>query len=240
MSANRFFELHNNIKLRTTPNAPDDVPHIQWVMEYVGGRTKMPVRVVSIVNIAGTYEQADMTLAVAATGALVIDGVPLVIGDRLLLAGQTNGWQNGIYVVTNAGNADTQALLTRAGDFNSSGLIASGVSVNVNNGTNYANSKWRLMTEGDVILGTTYLEWAKVAETIAVQKYVEVVIGDNLATMFAVVHNLGTEDLFVSVTSASTRLPVFVAWEIVDSNSIALHFDREPSSADIFRVIVQG
>lgn len=50
---------------------------------------------------------------------LVIDGVTLSNGDRVCIAGQTNGLQNGIYTVTTQGDASTAWVLTRANDFSS-------------------------------------------------------------------------------------------------------------------------
>ena len=77
------------------------------------------------VRVAGTSDQSGGTgigekLTASANGALVIDGVSLVAGDRVLLKDQTDAKQNGIYEVTNAGGSSAKAVLTRALDSDNS------------------------------------------------------------------------------------------------------------------------
>jgi hypothetical protein len=77
-----------------------------------------PVRVASLANVVGTYNNGQTnngvgaTLTVAAT-SLTIDGVILAQGDRVLLLGQTSALQNGIYVIRTIG---TSIVLRRADD----------------------------------------------------------------------------------------------------------------------------
>lgn len=85
---------------------------------------KDPVRVAS---------QANITIA---TPGAAIDGVTLSNGDRVLLAGQSTGTQNGIYVFNGAASA-----MTRATDADSAGEILDGTLVAVSEGT-YAGSQY--------------------------------------------------------------------------------------------------
>lgn len=53
-----------------------------------------------------------------AQAALIIDGVTLSVSDRVMVRLQTNGFENGVYVVTNVGSGSTNWVLTRSTDAN--------------------------------------------------------------------------------------------------------------------------
>jgi len=59
------------------------------------------------------------TLTSNTNGALVVDGVTLSTNDRVLVYNQTPAYQNGVYVVTDAGSVSTPWVLTRATDADS-------------------------------------------------------------------------------------------------------------------------
>jgi hypothetical protein len=88
-----------------------------------------------------------------------IDGVTVVEGDRVLLNGQTDKSENGIYVVGEV-VADIAAL-TRAEDANTSDQVNAGMFMFVNEGDAHADSGWVLVTDGDITLGTTNLDFTK-------------------------------------------------------------------------------
>jgi hypothetical protein len=59
------------------------------------------------------------TLTNAGTqGALNVDSISLDVADRVMVRLQTNGAENGVYVVTVRGNGSTNWVLTRATDAN--------------------------------------------------------------------------------------------------------------------------
>ncbi len=95
------------------------------------------VRVVDTSDLAGTYFNGQTnngvgaTLTVTATGALTIDSVVLENGDSVLLAAQTNGWENGIYIVSNPGATGIQPVLTRRADQQNIEQIRAGQYVSV-------------------------------------------------------------------------------------------------------------
>jgi hypothetical protein len=78
----------------------------------------------------------------ALTGNPTIQGVPLVQGNRVLVAAQTVGTQNGIYVVDGGG------AWTRALDY-AAGTAAFGAYVFVDGGT-YVHTGWECTTVGNV------------------------------------------------------------------------------------------
>ena len=64
-------------------------------------------------------------------------------------------------------------------------------------------------------------------------------IGDGSSTTIAVTHNLGTEDITVSVVEVSTKQIVMADIQIVNTNSINILFASAPASG-AYRVIVVG
>ena len=110
----------------------------------IGGGVLAPVRVVAGTNIT-----------LSAPGA-TINGVTMAANDRVLLAAQSTGSQNGIWVWNGAASA-----MTRPADFDASAKVNSGMLVPVGaGGTDYANTTWRLTTAGPFTLGTTTLTFA--------------------------------------------------------------------------------
>jgi len=85
-----------------------------------------------------------------------IDDVTLAGKNRVLLAGQTDPTQNGIYVW----NAITSKLV-RAADADSGTEISAGLKVYVEEGTQNSQSTWTLITPGLVTLGSTGITFAK-------------------------------------------------------------------------------
>jgi hypothetical protein len=75
-------------------------------------------------------------LATAYANGQVVDGVTLATGDRILLAGQTTGSENGIYTV-NASGAPT-----RGTDADASGEISKGALIYIEAGTAHTGQLW--------------------------------------------------------------------------------------------------
>jgi hypothetical protein len=152
------------------------------------------------------------TLTAAVNGALILDAIGVTAGQRVLVKDQTNAIQNGIYVVTNAGDAVTQWILTRATDFNgnlNAGTIKPGNYIFVTSGTYLANSSWILsnagtssVTSGAIRVGTDVINLAQysgVPLNIATLGYVT--IGTWAATPIA--------EPYISTDVARTASPTF-------------------------------
>jgi len=102
-------------------------------------QTKQPVRFVTTTNIA-----------LSGLGALS-EGTP-VATDRILVAGQTTGSQNGIYVAASG-------AWTRSTDADATGELLEGCVVWVSEGSTFADSGWELSTDGVITIGTTAQTW---------------------------------------------------------------------------------
>jgi hypothetical protein len=151
-----------------------------------GLQIKLSVRATSTSNLAVTRTAgtADASggngvgeyLTASANGALVIDGVTLNAGDRVLLKDQTDAKQNGIYTVTNTGSSSAAAVLTRATDSDNSvdGEVREGMFAFTQEGTVNARDGYVLLASasraGEIFqLGTDSLSFSQFTGAIPVQ-----------------------------------------------------------------------
>jgi hypothetical protein len=91
--------------------------------------------------------------------ALAIDGGNPSVGDRILVHNQSNEAQNGVYTVTTAGSGSVAWVLTRATDYNTSGVLPNqmdqGDFIFIISGTRYGSSSWVQQTPLPIVIGTT-------------------------------------------------------------------------------------
>lgn len=106
---------------------------------------KQSVRVISLSNV---------TLSGGAP--TVVDGVTLSSGDRVLVAGQNTGSQNGLYQVSILGTGSNGTWI-RSVDGNQTGEIDAGMIVMVTEGNVYKDTQWKLTTNDPIVIGTTAL-----------------------------------------------------------------------------------
>lgn len=97
-------------------------------------------------------ESLDLTFSDASNcssknqGALSVDGISdLQINDRILLAGQTNAEENGIYLVMNPGSEAEAFELKRSSDANAINALAPGKFVGIREGNSLAGHIFQLM-----------------------------------------------------------------------------------------------
>jgi hypothetical protein len=82
------------------------------------------------------------TLTAGSNGALTVDGYSALAGDRILVKNQTGTLQNGVYVVTAAGDGAHPYILTRAANFNAVSNIANADAIPVINGATNGLTAW--------------------------------------------------------------------------------------------------
>lgn len=98
------------------------------------------------------------------------DGYTPVNGDRFLVKDQPTilEYENGIYIVTEAGDRATKWVLTRSSDFNGippSGTVNNGAFTFIEGGTAQHSQGWVMITTADpIIIGTTPLSWTQFSE----------------------------------------------------------------------------
>jgi len=89
-----------------------------------------------------------------------VDGVNLSVNDRILVIGQSTGSQNGIYRVSTLGTG-ANGTWVRTSDGNETGEIEAGMIVMVTEGTVYADTQWKLITDDPITIGVTTLTFVQ-------------------------------------------------------------------------------
>jgi len=193
----------------------------------------------------------------------VIDGVTLVAGHRVLVNGQTNQAQNGIYVVQASGAA------VRAADFDSPAEVKSGDFIFVSSGTVYANTGW-VQTNSTVTIGTSPISFTQFSgagtytggagltldgtvfnvgqgtgivvnandvaiDTAVVARKFTSLIGNGTATSYTVNHNLANQWATVQVYEGTNLVEADVS--LTSANSTTISFAQAPTENQ-FRVVV--
>lgn len=115
----------------------------------------------SLANILGTYDNGAAGVgATFTTATKTISGVALAEGERVILLGQTDKTQNGVYSVTSVGNS---VVMTRAVDMdgNPTEEIYQGASFLIIDGS-MQGTIWSLINKA-ITFGTTEIEFAQTA-----------------------------------------------------------------------------
>ncbi len=130
--------------------------------------------VTTLTNGTGLTQSANANTGVGATltnaganAAISIDGVALSLTNRVLVQGQTNQVENGIYTVTTVGDGSTAWVLTRATDEDtysptSTNALGYGDYFFVQQGAGYAGSSYVVTTPvGEILFGYTNIEFSQ-------------------------------------------------------------------------------
>lgn len=121
-----------------------------------------PVRLVSVANIAGTYNNGPSNNGVGATltiaaSSLTVDSVVAAEGDRILLQVQTNTNEQGIYIVKSIG---TTVVLQRAADQQEAEQLKAGLYVSVGAGSLRAGNIYTVVEPLPAVMGIDATVWS--------------------------------------------------------------------------------
>lgn len=100
------------------------------------------------------------TANIALAGLQAVDGVALVAGDRVLVKNQAGAKDNGLYVVS-------AGAWARTADADANAEVTSAMLVSVEQGATLADTRWQLITDGAIALGTTPLTFQNVTQGFA-------------------------------------------------------------------------
>ena len=100
------------------------------------------------------------TANIALAGLQTIDGVALAAGDRVLVKSQAVAKDNGIYLAA-------AAVWTRAPDADTNAEVTSALLTSVEQGATQADTRWQLVTDGVIVVGTTALTFQNVTQGFA-------------------------------------------------------------------------
>jgi len=123
-------------------------------------------RVATEAAISGTYNNGTggvgATLTYGSNGAISVDGVTLILNDRVLVKNQSTGTQNGVYFVSTVGDGSNAAVLTRALDADSSADVTGGLFTFIEEGSTNADAGFVLSNvTGSATLGTDALTFTQ-------------------------------------------------------------------------------
>ena len=143
----------------------------------------------------------------ASAAPLVVDGVTVVAHDRVLVKGQTDQSENGIYVVVTPGSG-SNGVWARARDFDTSLKVVPGSEMFVLEGVTFGLKKFRLDNTAAAVLNTTNLTFTEVfagspmdGPGLILEKFdhfLTLVTISNLTALYG--------DLLVSVTGAGASV----------------------------------
>jgi len=123
---------------------------------------KPSARAATTANISGTYSNGTAgvgaTITAGSNGAITLDGVSPIVGDRILVKDQTTAAQNGIYTVTTQGDGSTAFVLTRATPEDQPAELSGGSFIFVEEGTANGDNGYVFTHTGAPTFGTTALD----------------------------------------------------------------------------------
>jgi hypothetical protein len=198
----------------TTPSSANDLVNKSYVDTLVasGIHFHQPVRVESPINLTATYNNGSSGVGATLTNsgtqvALVIDGITMVVADRVLVYQQTTQTQNGVYVVTDIGSGSTNWVLTRADDADTFGIagpdtLSEGSTFFVQQGATGAGETYTCNTVGTITFGTTNITFVQISSAQIYSAGTGLTLS---GTQFSIT-NTGTAGTYGSASS----VPVFV------------------------------
>ena len=156
----------------------------------------------------------DTNITLSGGAPATVDGVSLALHDRVLVTGQTDASENGIYYVTTVG-AGSNGTWARSLDANETGELNGGTIIMVTEGTNHADTQWKLTTDDPITIGSTNLNFALNSSAaygviaVAGQSSISAnSVGDTLTVAtgnnIVVTTNAGTETLTIAVSDTIT------------------------------------
>jgi hypothetical protein len=148
-------------RARFTTNSLANKAYVDQVAQ--GLDAKPSTRVATTANLSATY--ANGTAGVGATltnsgsqAAFAVDGVTPTVNDRVLVKDQTTAAQNGIYVLSTAGDGSSNWVLTRATPEDQPAELSGGSFVFVEEGTANGDNGYVFTHTGAPTFGTTALD----------------------------------------------------------------------------------
>ena len=155
---------------------------------------------------ANTYNNGasgvGATLTANANGALSVDGVAAVVGNRILVKDEVTQANNGVYTVTQVGSGAAVYILTRATDFNTAGSgvnqIDAGDFFFVTAGTTLANTSFVQQTPLPIVVGTTAIVFTQFGAPITYSAGTGLTLG---GTVFSITNTGLTASTYGSASS---------------------------------------
>jgi hypothetical protein len=154
------------VTLNANPTTALEAATKQYADSIAAGLTfTPPAYVVIVTNLDATYDNGSSGVGATLTNAgsqaaFVGDGVTVPLDSYVLVAAQTDAYENGIYELTTAGSGSANWVLTRATFYDTTAQIIPGTFTLITNGDTYANTAW-IQTATVSTIGTDYIVFAE-------------------------------------------------------------------------------
>ena len=157
------------LTIQEDPINPTDAVNKRYADALANGMDhKASTRVATTADLGATFVAGGGTGGVGDTlsfttpSGTVIDDITLEEGDRVLVKGQTDAKQNGIYVATNT-DASEITILTRAQDQDGSASneVTAGNTTFVEQGTQFGSTGWIVTGDGELEVNTDDIIWTQ-------------------------------------------------------------------------------
>lgn len=178
---------------------------------------------------AKTVATSNITLS----GEQTIGSTAVVAGDRVLVIGQTNAAENGIYGVS--ATAWTRTLDANTWDE----LLGAGIWIDDARAFYRADISNGGTLETDDITFTKVIEHSELPSNLA-KKYSQVLTGDGSTSFFEINHNLNVLYPTVSVWDVSSATLVVVEVIHDNANFLAIQLPTAPANGQNYQVTVVG
>lgn len=168
-----------SITITDAPVNGTDGANKDYVDTIAGGFTPVPSgNAASTADVNAVYANGAAGVGATLTnnGAMVaftLDGVTLVVGNRVLIKDQTNTFENGIYTVTVVGDGVTNWVLTRATNFDTPAEVVQGALVAITQGVINGLTSW-VQTEVVANIGVDAILWSLFSTDKAISNYTNV------------------------------------------------------------------
>ena len=157
--------------ITTAPSANTDIVNKEYADAIASGiNFHQSCRLATTTALAAnTYNNGSSgvgaTLTANANGALSVDSVAVVVGNRILVKNEATQANNGVYTVTQTGSAGAPYILTRATDFDTAGSgvdqIDAGDFFLITAGSTLANTSWVQQTPLPITVGVTAIVFSQ-------------------------------------------------------------------------------
>lgn len=211
----------------------------QWgqVKDLVNKYVKEPVLATTTGNLDGTYSSGVLTLTSSLT---TLDGITLNTDDRILVKDQTDTTQNGIYVYTDA------TTLTRSDDFKAASIIMNNTTVSVMQGTDNADTKWVIVSDGVLTVDTSNIIFVKEGSNDNGVKIANgTITGDGVKTSFDLPHNFNLTDPYAYKLTLKDSAGNYIYCSDTpttsnEANSITCTFSTAPELNVTYKAFILG
>lgn len=155
----------NQVTGLSAPVNSTDAANKAYVDEVAEGlQVRTAAHALSDSDLGATYDNSNMTLTANSVGAFPsLDDVVIDTQfDRILVIGQTNAFENGLYVLTTVGDGSTPWVLTRCSSCDDNSDIP-GSFVFVKDGTEYEATGWVAIVDdpSTFTVGTDDINWTQ-------------------------------------------------------------------------------